>query len=138
VKRKAAPAGGCSDIEQRFVAEYLVDLSQAGAMERADGGKRKKAWKELGYQMMQRPHVREAIEKALKKHIETLDLTAQKVLWDIDRIATRAEQEGDFPAALKGRELLGKYLKLFTEKHEHGGIGGGPVVLQVTEADTEL
>jgi hypothetical protein len=27
-------------------------------------------------------------------------------------------------------ELLGKYLKLFVERHEHGGIGGGPIQIE--------
>lgn len=27
-------------------------------------------------------------------------------------------------------ELLGKYLKLFVERHEHGGIGGGPIQVE--------
>lgn len=35
-------------------------------------------------------------------------------------------------------ELLGKHLKLFTEKHEHAGAGGGPIkVIEVVVDDDE-
>lgn len=125
-------------MEARFVAEYMVDMCQAFAMERADGSGKKKNWRQLGYQMMQKPHVKAAVEKRVKAIAEKLDITAQSVLWDIHRIALKAEGTGDYSAALKGRELLGKYLKLFTEKHEHGGIGGGPVQLSITPQDAAL
>jgi phage terminase small subunit len=34
-------------------------------------------------------------------------------------------------------ELLGKHLKLFTEKYEHGGHGGGPIrIIEVVDSDS--
>ena len=41
-------------------------------------------------------------------------------------------------SAIRGKELIGKHYKLFTEKHEHGGIGGGPVQFEITEREAEL
>ena len=38
----------------------------------------------------------------------------------------------DASNALKGYELIGKHLKLFTDKHEHAGPGGGPIQNAVT------
>lgn len=84
--RKPA-AGKLNDLEQRFVLEYLVDMSQANAMRRADGSKAKKSWKELGYQMAQRPHVKAAIEAALTKLFDKLEASALDVKREIARMA---------------------------------------------------
>ncbi len=86
----------------------------------------------LASDLLKKPHVRAAVDAELKRISKRLNLTATKVLGDIERIANKAEGAGEYNAALKGKELLGKHLKLFTEKHEHGGIGGGPVLFQLT------
>jgi hypothetical protein len=36
---------------------------------------------------------------------------------------------------MRSRHLLGLHFKLFTEKHEHGGLGGGPVLFQLTQSE---
>lgn len=137
-RRKERGDDGLTDIERRFVAEYLIDLEQAAAMQRTDGGTTKKNWRQLGYQMMKRPHVKAAVDAALAKRAEKMDLTAQKVLMDIERLSLKAEAAGEFTAAMRGRQLQGQHLKLFTEKHEHGGIGGGPVQFTITEKEADL
>lgn len=83
-KKKAA---GLTDIEARFVAEYLLHLNQGLAMERADGSEKKKAWRQLGYQMAQRPHVKAAIEAGMKRQFEKLEATALDVKREIARMA---------------------------------------------------
>lgn len=40
------------------------------------------------------------------------------------------EWKFEHQGVLKGCELLGKHLKLFTEKHEHTGRDGGPIELK--------
>jgi phage terminase small subunit len=87
VRRTTRNENGLSDIEEAFVREYLVDLCQANAMRRADGGEVKKAWRQLGHQMMQRPHVRAAVEKAMQERAKRLDTTADEVLREIARLA---------------------------------------------------
>lgn len=85
--RKAKGSAKLSEIEQRFVGEMLIHLSQTLAMERADGSGKKKSWKELGYQMAQRPHVKAAIEEGLKRQFEKLEATALDVKREIARMA---------------------------------------------------
>ncbi|MFN8994448.1 MAG: hypothetical protein ACK5X3_12425, partial [Pseudomonadota bacterium] len=70
------------------------------------------------------------------KRAAKVELTAEEVLADIKRIAKKAEDSADWGAALKGRELLGKHLRLFTEKVEHTGANGGPIQV-VTGIDRE-
>jgi hypothetical protein len=43
------------------------------------------------------------------------------VLSDIARVSKLAEAAEDFGPALKGQELLGKHLKLFTDLVQHSG-----------------
>lgn len=137
-RRQERGEDGLTDFERRFVAEYLIDLEQAAAMKRTDGGTREKNWRQLGYQMMKRVHVKAAVDAALARRAEALDLNAQKVLRDIERLALKAEAAGEFTAAMRGRQLQGMHLKLFTEKHEHGGVGGGPVQFVISEKEADL
>lgn len=122
--------------QQRFVQEYLCDLNAKQAAIRA--GYSKRTADVQGSRLLSHASVREAIAAGNKKRASRLELTAEKVLTDITRIAKKAEAAAEFNAALRGHELLGKHLKLFTEKHEHGGLGGGPVLFQITSSEADL
>lgn len=127
---------GLTAKQQRFVAEYLVD-GNATRSAIAAGYSERTAMRQ-GSDQLRKPLVKAALTAARKRITAKLELSAEKVLADIERIANKAEQAKKFGDALKGKELLGKHLKLFTEKHEHGGIGGGPVVLHVNSTDEAL
>jgi phage terminase small subunit len=133
---KTNPGKTLTPKQDRFILEYLIDLNATAAAIRA--GYAERSAKRIGYEILQKPEVKRALAAARKKLAAKLELSAEKVLGDIARIAAKAERAKEFHAALKGHEMLGKHLKLFTEKHEHGGIGGGPVVLQITSADEDL
>lgn len=116
-KRKYTRNAGDVLRRQRFVEEYLKDLNGSAAAVRAgykDGpGIGTTAWR-----LLREPEVKEAIAQSLGRASEAAELTAANVLTDIKRLAGKAEAAGDIGAALRGRELLGKHLKLFTEKRE--------------------
>lgn len=135
-KPRPGRQAGITDKMERFIAEYLIDGNGTRAA-LAAGYSPKTADKQAS-NMLKRPDVRSAVNAGKKRVAAKLDLSAEKVLADIERIANAAEKDKEYNAALKGKELLGKHLKLFTEKHEHGGIGGGPVVLQVSGTDENL
>lgn len=122
--------------EEHFVAEYLIDKNAARSAR--DAGYSEKTARAMGHKLLRKPRVQAAITQALEEQKKRTLIEADQVLKDIERIAGKAEAAGEFNAALKGKELLGKHYKLFTEKHEHGGIGGGPVVMQVTQTDEKL
>ncbi|MGE0349824.1 terminase small subunit [Hydrogenophaga sp.] len=119
--------------QQRFVQEYLVDLNATQAAVRA--GYSPKTAEQQGSRLLGNAKVAAAVAAGRKRLAAKLDLTAEKVLADIERIANKAERAKRYGDALKGKELLGKHLKLFTEKHEHGGVGGGPVQFQITGSE---
>jgi phage terminase small subunit len=114
----------------------LIDLNATQAAIRA--GYSAKTAEQQGPRLLGYAGVAAAIQASMDKRASKLNLTAEKVLGDIERIANKAERAKEYTAALKGKELLGKHLKLFTEKHEHGGIGGGPVQFTITEKEADL
>ena len=71
--------------EAAFVAEYLIDLNAAGAAERA--GYSARTAKQIAYGLMQKPHVKTAIDAALAERAERAKLTADEVLIELARIA---------------------------------------------------
>lgn len=122
--------------EERFIAEYLVDGN--GTRAAIAAGYSAHNAKSQANQLLRRPRVAAEIKRRQRVLAKKLELTAEKVLGDIERIANKAERAKKYGDAIKGKELLGKHLKLFTEKHEHGGIGGGPIQMHLTRADEAL
>jgi phage terminase small subunit len=136
--------------QQRFVEEYLLDLNATKAAERA--GYSAKTANEQGCRLLANVSVAKAVQAAMDKRSEKTGITTDYVLQTIVETIERSKQakpvtykngdpvmvetpEGqlrpaytfDAGAVLKGAELLGKHLKLFTEKTELTGAGGGPV-----------
>jgi phage terminase small subunit len=71
--------------QRQFVAEYLVDLNAKEAAIRAGFSPRTAA--EKGYQLLQRPDVKEHLEKAFKARERRTNITSDRVLEEIARIA---------------------------------------------------
>ena len=107
------------------------------------------------HKFRRRPGVREAIEERRAMVAEAANLTSVEVIHLIRSTIDRCQQaepvldrrgnqvlvengEGklvpayvfDAKSVLKGAELLGSYLKMFTQKHEHTGADGGPIQTQ--------
>lgn len=100
----------------RFVAELLTGLSQTQAA--INAGYAPKSAGKTASDLMVNPVVKKLVAEGRRKVAAKLDLSAQKVLGDIARLATKAEKAGELANALRGQELLGKHLKLFTDKVE--------------------
>ena len=79
----------------------------------------------------------ELMEGAAKK----AQLKTQDVIESIIRLSKKAEAAERYNEALKGQELLGKYLKLWTDKTEHSGPNGGPIenkwVVEIRKANAK-
>jgi phage terminase small subunit len=112
-------ADGLTPKQRRFVEEYLVDLNATGAARRA--GYSIKTAEAIGMENLRKPRIRECIDAAMAARAAETAITAEYVLTSIKRIAESAESADDLAAALKGHELLGKHLRLFTDKIEHSG-----------------
>lgn len=99
-----------------FVKEYLVDLNATQAAIRA--GYSEDSAQQIGAENMLKPVIAVAINKGKQDRAEKVDISAQDVLESIKRIRDKAEAADKNTDALKANELLGKHLKLFTDKIE--------------------
>lgn len=126
--------------QERFVAEYLIDLNATQAAARA--GYSARTAEQQGHQLLKKTLVAQAIQKAMQKRSERVERNADDVLRDIqavklDAVQIITDRDGnrvmaDRPAALKALELEGKHYKMFTDKVEHSG------GLHLTKSDEEL
>ena len=99
--------------QKRFVAEYLIEANQKKAAIKA--GYSEKTAEQIGYQLLQKTSVAEAIEKAQRKRELRTDITADRVLHELADIGFDKEAERTTDR-LKALELMGKHLAMFTDK----------------------
>lgn len=108
---------GLSAKQAAFVREYLVDKNGTAAAIRA--GYSARAAHQIASENLTKPTVKEAIQRAMDERAERVQVKADDVLRGIKEIAD--DKEAPEQARLKAFELLGKHLKLFTDKVEHSG-----------------
>lgn len=134
--------------QQRFVAEYLIDLNATAAYKRAGYAAKGNAAEVSACQLLSNPKVAKAVEDAMDKRSNDLGIDAKYVLTTIKATIERCAQaepvmrdgapsgeyKFDAAAVLKGAELLGKHLKMFTDKVEHSGSIGGELTDEQLDA----
>lgn len=76
---------GLTPRQERFVQEYLKDLNATQACIRA--GYSKKNAEHIGPELLRKTHVLSAVEKAKKSRSKRLDITLDRVLLELARIA---------------------------------------------------
>lgn len=107
---------GLTPKEERFVAEYLIDANATRAALAA--GYSERTADRIGSHVLARQRVKAAIRKALAEQQKRTLIKADQVLLDINAIADQARKAGEFSAAIRGKELIGKHYKLFTDQLE--------------------
>lgn len=145
--------------QQAFVDEYLIDLNATQAAIRA--GYSEKTAGQIGDENLKKPEIAAAVQKAMDERSKKVGVNAEYVLNTIIDTIERCKQAvpvldrkgdpvlvqtplGDIApaytfeanAVLKGAELLGKHLKLFTDKTEVTGKDGGPV--EITHIERKI
>lgn len=107
--------------QEQFCREYLVDLNATQAAIRA--GYSPKTAQEQASRLLSNVMVASRVAELKAQRADKLARTAQDVLNDIIAVTAQARDEGDLKTALKGLELQGKHLGMFTDKlqTEHSG-----------------
>ncbi len=106
--------------QQRFVQEYLVDLNATQAAVRA-GYARSGASVE-GVRLLANAKVAAAVAAAQAERSKRTEVTQDYVLATITETIERCKGVGEHSnpnAVLKGAELLGRHLAMFTDKTEN-------------------
>jgi phage terminase small subunit len=116
--------------QQMFVAEYLIDLNGTQAAIRA-GYSAKTAYS-IAEEILRKPEIVDAIQAGMDRRAKKINLTGEDILANIARLAQKAEDMDDTSNALRANELLGKHLKLFTDKIEIDV--GGELAQRIKEA----
>lgn len=156
------PVANTEDLTQQqraFVVEYLKDTNGGAAYLRAGYRAKTRAAADSGASVLLRvPKVAAAIQSAMDRRAEKCEISASDVLESIKEIRARCMQhtpvmrkvdgelvqkiedgqgvwEFDSRGALKANELLGKHLKLFTERVEIEGNVALTVVTGVPDGD---
>jgi phage terminase small subunit len=122
---------GLTTKQSRFVAEYLVDGNAARAATVA--GYSARTANRIGSELLTKPLIKAALNEALRAQEKRTLITADANLIRMDRIADRAEQEGDLSTAITASAWIGKHYKSFVDKHEVAGAEGGPLQFQRIE-----
>ena len=104
--------------QEKFCEEYLIDLNASASARRA-GYSPKTAFR-AGQENMQKPAIQAAIQKAIAERSERTAITADYVLRTIktELESCIADPNHKPTDVYKGCELLGKHLKLFTDRVE--------------------
>jgi phage terminase small subunit len=135
--------------QQRFVAEYLVDLNATQAAIRA--GYSEKTAASQAFDLLRKPEIAEAVQQGVAAQQKRTEITSDYVLSSIREVAERCMQrapvmvkvDGEWvqetdeegrhvwqfnaAGANKALELLGKHLGLFTDKVQHSGPDVKPI-----------
>lgn len=131
--------GGLSDKQALFCKEYVIDLNATQAAIRA--GYSAKTAGQMGDENLKKPQIQAEIQRLTADRSQRTEITADYVLQKIQNIieATSAENEDSYnpQAALKGCELLGKHLRMWTDKVQHSGEVDLNLAIEVTFGDDE-
>lgn len=125
--------------QRLFCHEYLKDLNASAAAVRAKYSEA--SARSIASELMAKHEIQDEIQKGMDKRVERLKVDSDYVLQKIQETIERCSQgepvfewdpeekrnvpTGEWKFAhqgvLKGCELLGRHLKLFTDKVEHSG-----------------
>ena len=120
-----------TDKQTAFVREYLLDLNATQAAIRA--GYSERTAYSVGQRLLKNVEIQRAVAAAQAKRARRVEIKAEDVLRGVIEVTTQARDSGDLKTALKGYELQGKHLGMWTEKvkQEVSGPDGGPVASEI-------
>lgn len=120
-----------TDKQTAFVREYLVDLNATQAAIRA--GYSERTAYSVGQRLLKNVEIQRAVAAAQAKRARRVEIEAEDVLRGVIEVTAQARGSGDLKTALKGYELQGKHLGMWTEKvkQEVSGPDGGPVASEI-------
>ena len=101
--------------QEVFCNEFIKDLNAVQAAIRA--GYSTQHAKKNAYTLLRQARISERIAELKGESIKRTKIEADDILRRLVRIAERTEQEGDYNAAIRSLELLGKHQALWTYRN---------------------
>lgn len=126
-------------MQEVFVREYLVDMNATQAAIRA--GYSVATAMEQGYQLLQKPSVRAAVQARLKERFDRIDLTAERVLLEMFRVATvdlaqAYDEQGRLLCLTQMPEDIRRAISAFESEQENVGTSQEPEYVTVRKIKT--
>jgi len=106
---------GLTERQEVFCNEFIKDLNAVQAAIRA--GYSIQHSKKNAYTLLRQPRISERISELKANSVKRTKIEADDILRRLIRIAERTEQEGDYNAAIRSLELLGKHQALWTDRN---------------------
>jgi len=118
MKKKCPKKTTLTPKQSMFCKEYLIDQNATRAAKQV--GYSEKTAYSIGQRLLKKVEIKKELEKLQKGRLQRVEITADYVLNNIKTIGERCMNKKKFKeiGALKAQELLGKHLKLFTDKLE--------------------
>lgn len=146
-------ASKLTERQKRFAEEYLIDLNATAAYKRAGYAGKGNGAEVNASRLLSNTKVQQYVQFRMDKRSEDLGIDANYVLAAIKSTMERCQQaepvmvfnhetkamepsgeyKFDSMAVLKGADLLGKHLKMFTDKIEHSGPDGGAIQIAAVD-----
>jgi phage terminase small subunit len=103
-----------NDRQKKFVDEFMKDLNATQAAVRA--GYSVNTANRVGPRLLSNVGIKNAIAAAQKLVSQKTEIEVIDIVNDLQRLAGKAESAGNFSAAIKCKELLGKQIGMFIER----------------------
>jgi phage terminase small subunit len=116
-----------------FAKEYLKDFNATQAAVRA--GYSIKTAHVIGTENLKKPVIEKAIEKEMVQRTKNVEISVEWILQGVKGIADNLEETTK--DRLKAYELLGKYWRMFTDKHEVNASGNSSIKFMFVEPENE-
>ncbi|MNH83823.1 Terminase small subunit [compost metagenome] len=105
-----------TDKQKRFADEYLIDMNASAAYLRAGYKCSEAAARSSASDLLTNPNIQEYIAEKQKKIEEKTELTVEWILEEMKDTYIQAKQVGEYSAANKSLEMLGRYKGMFNDK----------------------
>jgi phage terminase small subunit len=102
--------------QEMFCKEYIVDMNGTQAAIRA--GYSAKTANEQASDLLAKPNIKQYVQSLMDERSKRTEINADYVLNGIKEATEALKKDSKHSETFKGYELLGKHLKLFTDKTE--------------------
>lgn len=99
---------------ERFCREYVIDGNATQAYIRA--GYSENGAAQSAAALLRNPKISSRIAELQRKVAEKAEITAEKVIDDLEALGSKAAGEGQYSAAIRAKELVGKHIGMWPNK----------------------
>ena len=124
-------------MKQRLFVEAYFECNYNGAEAARRAGYEGNNQRQISTELLSKPHIKAAIEVRAVERVKELKVTTDYVLRKLINTVEKAETQSNHSAVLRGLELIGRHLVMFTDKQEITGKDGEAIKYEQISKDVE-